>query len=166
MTKKRTLVLTVLSLLLSASLTGCIIIPLRKHFEIDPQTVSYIDIYDLRDNGSRESGFMNTEKPVYTVPAEQNVLFLEHLANIRFSDTVFITIAAMDPSFYYGKWVACIHYTDGSYEFLSNAHYGEVFDKDGNRIDSHHYGCDADEWEHFIGSYLPDEMISAPSTLP
>jgi len=157
---KRVLMLILSVILLMATLTGCIMIPLYKNFKIDASIVESIDFYDLRQAESSYSDFSLTEKPVYTITTDDISAFLDDLAKIQFSDTIYISIAAFDPSFSYGDWTVRIFYKDNSYAFLSYSHYGESFDKDGNLISSHHFGCDQEEWLALIGKYVPEIIFN------
>ena len=126
-------VILVIHLLIT--LTGCIIIPQYQRFDIDVDTVISIEIYDLSlcENSSFGSSFLETESPVYMLPDKQIVNFLKDLADIRFSDTLFITIFAVDPSFYYDDWTVRINYNDGSFQLISCDGYGETFDSEKKR---------------------------------
>jgi hypothetical protein len=152
--------LTVLSLLITMLLlTSCIIIPLYKVYNFDNETVSSIDIYDLRGDENCYSGFWEEKSPVYTVDENNKENFLSDLSHISFSDTLVITIAAIDPGFSYGDWVAKINFENGSYTFISYGGYGETFDENGEIIDSNHFSCDYDKWEEFISKYVPEEIF-------
>ena len=85
------------------TLPSCIMIPLRKNFEIDTATVSSIEIYDLYGVDTLYGEFVKTETPVYKIPEENHSDFLSDLSEIQFSDNIIITIAAIDPSFYYDQ---------------------------------------------------------------
>lgn len=149
-----TLLLTVL-----VSFSSCILIPVYKyHDDIDAETVSSIDIYDLRSTQIHHSGFLETEQPVYTLSEDQVDTFLADLAEIRFEDTIIIVLTPIDPSFNYGDWVVRINYTDGSYSLISSHGYGETFDQNNVKTDSDHYGCDDEEWEDLIRGYIPNEL--------
>ena len=153
------LVLLTITVLMISTLASCVVIPLHKRFEIDTNTVASIEIYDLCESDSLYGGFLKTETPVYEIPEEKVANFLNDLSNIRFSDTIIITIAAVDPSFYYDDWTVRINYTDGSYELISCDGYGETFDENGENTDSHHFGCDQNEWWMFIAQYVPENIF-------
>lgn len=155
---KRIALLTVTLILVALSLTSCIIIPLYKTFDIDPQTVSSVQIYDLCTD--TEGFFLDESEPVYEIPKDKTADFLNDLSGIRFSDTIIIAIAAIDPSFSFDTWTVRINYTDGSYELISNDGYGLSYNQDGEITDSHHYGCDQDEWDEFIAKYLPEDIYN------
>lgn len=146
---------------LMSVLSGCVYIPLFERFEIDPATVESIEIYDLRQCKSTFGGdFLETETPVYQIPAEQVDDFLADLADIQFTDAVVIIFpAVMDPSFYYDAWTVRINYTNGNYELISCDHFGQTFDKNGEKIDTHHWGCDSDKWWALIGKYVPKDIF-------
>lgn len=156
---RQTILLSVLFLFVLVSFTSCIVIPMYKHYDIDSEKVSSIEIYDLRNSETYYYDFPGEELPVYTIEKDQMTDFLSDLSDIRFSDTIIITIAAIDPSFYYGNWVVRINYTDGSYAFISCGGYGATYDENHQRTDSNHFYCDDDEWHQFIGKYVPKEIF-------
>ena len=155
---KRILLLTI-ALTLCLALTGCVIIPLHQNFEIDEVVVSSIQIYDLNEYSKDGGGFLDTLEPVYEIPVEQNADFLQDLSEIRFSDTIIIVPAAIDPSFYYGRWTVRINYIVGAYQLISSGGYGELYGPDGELTDTHHYGCDDEEWLALIKKYLPESFF-------
>ena len=150
-------ILTIVLVMLA--LTSCIIIPLYKRFEIDADTVVSIEIYDLCEYDSLYGGFVKTELPVYKIPEEKVADFLSELGEIRFTDAIIIVLAATDPSFYYDVWTVRINYIDGSYELISCDGYGQTYNKDGEITDSHHFGCDQEEWLTFVGKYVPEDIF-------
>ena len=159
---KRIALTTMTAILLLCMLTSCIVIRRHKRYKIPSDTVASVEIYDLRECYQRNfGGFLEEEHPVYEIPQEDQEAFLEDLSKIRFTDVIVITVAAVDPSFYYGDWTARINYDDGTYELISCGGYGETYDQSGEVIDSHHYGCDADAWEEFIGKYVPARYMQA-----
>lgn len=167
--KKLTLLIISLALLIPM-LSGCIIIPQYKNFEIDATTVVSIEIYDLY----RDTEIVETEEydpylleprpyettSVYTIPEEEKADFLNDLAKIQFTDYIIIVPAPIDPSFDFARWTARINYTDGSYEFISCYGYGETYDANGECIGFHHYGCDNNEWWALIEKYTPEDIFS------
>ena len=157
---KRLVLLTAVTILSMCTLTGCIVIPIYKNFDIDANTVESIQIYDLCENYSIDDALA----PVYEIPKESTADFLSDLAKIRFSDAIIIVIAAIDPSFCYDTWTVRVNYTDGSYEFISCDGYGETFDKNGKRTGGHHFGCYNDEWWAFIGQYVPEDLFNHSHT--
>lgn len=157
---KRIFMLALITVLLICTLSACIMIPRRKNFEIDPETVASVEFYDLREyKGPEESAFLKTEVPVYTLPTGSTAAFLSDLGDIRFSDTIIITIAAIDPSFRYGEWVVRINYTDGSFQLLSDGGYGESFDANGERTSSHHFSPKDERWSALMEKYLPQSVF-------
>ncbi len=156
---KRIVLLITTILLLMCVLTSCIIIPKYKNFDISSDTVSSIEIYDLRNSKTHYSDFLETETPAYKIAEKTNNDFLSDLKNIEFSDTIIITVAAVDPSFTYDDWVARINYNDGSYELISCDGYGEKFNENDEVTESHHFSCDNDEWHTFIEKYVPEELF-------
>ncbi|MBE6648306.1 MAG: hypothetical protein E7614_02155 [Ruminococcaceae bacterium] len=155
---------TTLILLMLVSLTSCIIIPRYKRYDdINSENVSSIMIYDLRECETTDSTFLKNEEPVYTLPDEKLKDFLDDLADIQFSDHILIILAAVDPSFNYGDWVARINNTDGTYLLISSHGYGEAYNSSGQVTDTNHYGCDNEEWAEFISRYLPSELLKEPN---
>ena len=160
MKRLRILLSVMLILSIFCSLTGCFVIPLYNNYQISSDSVSSIEVYDLRNNDSYFEEFLKTESPVYTIPKDQVDDFLNDLSLIRFCDTVFITIAAVDPGFYYGSWVVRVNYNDTSYRLISDDHYSTHFDKNDELISSNHYGCDAVEWKDLLAKYVPKDIFS------
>lgn len=154
--------LFILTVIVMCTLTSCIIIPVYENFEIDADTVASIAIYDLCQSDSLYGGFVETETPIYEIPTEKNTDFLNDLSKIRFSDHIVIVLAAIDPSFYYDVWTIRINYTDGSFELISSDGFGQTYDNNGEVIDSHHFGCDQEEWWTFIGKYVPEDIFNHP----
>ena len=143
---------------LAVSLSGCIIIPLTKYYDISAEEVVSVHFYDLRDQESRYYYEFNTTcEPFYTLPEEDTEAFLEDFSKLEFSDTLIIVLAAIDPSFYYGDWVVRINFTNGQYTFYSCGGYGETFDAEGKRISSTHFSCDDEELEKLVGKYYEIE---------
>ena len=157
---KRIASLTISIILIMCCLSSCIIIPRYRHFEIDSNTISSIEIYDLCENEDYSSLFLKTETPVYEIPKEQTANFVADLNSIEFSDYIIIVLAAIDPSFNYGKWTVRINYSDGTYELISSGGYGETYDSNNERVSGHHWSCDDVEWEAFIGQYVPEEIFN------
>lgn len=155
--KKKKLILIVLICILSVSLTGCIIIPLRRHYTYSADEVSCVCFYDLRESESSESGFYKEETPIFTLPDEQTKEFLTDFSKITFKDSIVIVVAAVDPSFCYGPWVVEIVFTDGSYSFYSTGGFGEKFNANGERVRTNHFSADDEDLEKLIGKYY-DQM--------
>ena len=153
---KRIFSATLLILALLLSLSSCIVIPIYKNFDLDPETVSSVQIYDLRFGDSYYDDFLEQEfLLVHTLEASQTSDFLSDLAEIRFSKHLVIMIAAMDPSFHYGDWVVRVNYTSGAYSLISCDGYGTEYDANGELIKTHHFGCDREEWKDLIMRYIP-----------
>lgn len=157
---KRVLCFFVTVIFVMSVLTSCIVIPQYKNFEIDPASVSSIEVYDLLDVDTFDGFFLETETSVYTIPEEDKAAFLDDLGEIEFSDAIIITIAAIDPSFYYDVWTVRINYTDGSYELISCDGYGATYNKNGEMTDTHHFGCDEEEWRTFVKKYIPKSVAN------
>lgn len=157
---KRIVLFLISIILVMSCLSGCIIIPRYRHFEIDATTVLSIQIYDLCESESYYDQFIKTETPVYEIPQEQTANFVADLNSITFTDYLIIVLAAIDPSFNYGKWTVRINYSDGTYELISSGGYGETYDSNNERVSGHHWSCDDVEWEAFIGQYVPEEIFN------
>ena len=143
--------LILLVLIISVSLCGCIIIPLSEHYEFTAAEVTSIQFIDFRDPEITVGPELC--EPVYTIPEGQKADFLADFSELEFSDTLVITIAAVDPSFSYGDWVVRINFTNGQYSFYSSAGYGETFDAAGECISTTHYSCEDEELEALISQY-------------
>lgn len=156
---KKIIISALMLILLVSVLTSCIIIPLRHNFEINADEVESVEIYDLRGKDTLYGDFVETEKPVYKIPADKKSDFLGDLAKIKFSDSIIIVLAAIDPSFYYGEWTVRINYNDDSFELISSEGFGEKFDENGEKTDSRHWGCGCDEWKEFLSNYVPADIF-------
>ena len=156
---KRIGLLILTLIIVTCTMTSCVIIPVFKFFNVDANTVASIEIYNLSEDDSLYSDFIENKTPVYEIPAEETADFLKDLSEIRFSDTLIIAPIAIDPSFYYDEWTVRINYTDGSYELISCDGYGETNGSNGKVIDAHHFGCDQEEWSSFIGKYVPENIF-------
>ena len=143
---------------LIVSLSGCVIIPLIKYYDIPAEEVVSVQFYDLRDPELPNSfGFYESLEPAFTIPEEDKEDFLDDFSKLKFSDSIVIVLAAIDPSFYYGDWVVRINFTNGQYTFYSCGGYGETFDAEGKRISSTHFSCDNEELENLVGKYYEIE---------
>lgn len=164
------LILTAVILSLGICTSGCIAIPIKKHYDISDEQVSSIQFYDLRDYSSPTGGFQKDTSPVHTLSEEEHSDFLTDFSKLTFSETRIIAIAAIDPGFDYGNWVVRINYTDGSYTFYSSGNYGETCNAEGKVIDATHFSCDSTELYHLILKYYPikspDESQSDVSAEP
>lgn len=148
------LALVIITITLLVFMSGCIIIPLSKYYVFSAEEVTSVQFYDLRslDSGNK-SGFDKICDPVFTLPEADKKVFLDDFSKIKFSDTIIIMIAAIDPSFSYGDWVVRIDFSNGQYTFYSSAGYGETFDAEGNFVSSTHYSCDDAALEQLISEY-------------
>ena len=150
--------LVLMIFVLIVSLSGCIIIPLTKHYDIPAEEVASVQFYDLRNQDSAHySGFNTILEPVYTIPEEDTEAFLDDFSRLKFSDAIVIVLAAIDPSFYYGDWVIRINFSNGQYTFYSCDGYGETFDAEGKRISSTHFSCDDEELKNLVIKYYETE---------
>ncbi len=82
---------------------------------------------------------------------------MSDFSKVKFSDTIIIVLASIDPSFYYGEWVIRINFTDGLYSFYSCGGYGETYDAEGDRVSTTHFSCDYDVLENLISDYYDFE---------
>ena len=160
MSMKRIALSAVLLVLISCILTSCIYIPIHKNYDFTQDEVASVSIYDTKDHRDGDTTeYLLTAEPVYTAADDDIDVFLSDLGKIRFSDSIIIfSLGAVDPSFYYDRFVVRIDYSSGNFEFISSLGYGEVFDSDGERVSSHHYGCNVDEWDEFINKYIPKDL--------
>lgn len=143
-----------LLLILALTLSGCIVIPRSRNFDIPAEQVASVDIYDLRSLGfDPGTGFHNEISPVWTIPPESLETFLRDFAALEFSDPLLIVLGAVDPSFFYGDWVVRVNYTDGAYTFFSCGGFGETFDATGEHLGSFHYSADDEELEALLLQY-------------
>ena len=146
--------LMIMTFVLLFSLSACIIIPVKKYYDISAEEIVSIQFYDLRiQEGNGEPGFDKIYEPAYTLSEKDNEAFLDDFSNLKFSDTIIFTLVAMDPSFSYGDWVIRINFSNGQYTFYSSAGYGETFDADGNTISTTHLSCDDEKLEELIKKY-------------
>ena len=164
MKMKQTFIIPILSLTMIIFLAGCIMIPRYKYYDIDSEKVSSIEIYDLRNYKELSDNCLQSPTTVYTVPVyilEEDKMsdFLSDLSDIRFSDAIVITFAAVDPSFDFGDWIVRINYTDGAYSLISCGGYGEDYDANDQITKTNHFDCEDDEWEQFIGRYVPEDIF-------
>ena len=154
------LVVLLLTVAILSFFTSCIWIPRKTNYDINEDALSSVEIYCLDNNSSHYDDFVETEQPIYTLKEDQIDGFIDELENIRFDDSIFIVLAAMDPSFYYGEWVVRINYDDGSYDLISCDGYGATYDENGLIVSTNHYSYDDEKWEEFVKSYLPAEDYS------
>ncbi|MBQ9081873.1 MAG: hypothetical protein IJY28_00015 [Clostridia bacterium] len=144
----------VLIFVLMVSLSGCIIIPLTKYYDIPAEEVASVQFYDLSgEEIPNESGFDEVCEPVWTVPETDHEALLDDFSKLKFSDAIVIVLAAYDPSFSYGDWVVRINFTNGQYTFYSCGGYSETFDANGKWSSATHFSCDREELEQLIGKY-------------
>ncbi len=146
-------IFVILTFLLILSLSGCITIPVSTYYELSTEEVRSVQFYDLREDAAAEAFYDKTCEPVYALTGEDKEAFLDDFSKLKFSDTILIVLAAVDPSFSYGDWVVRINFANGQYTFYSCAGYGETFDAEGNRISSTHLSCDEEELQSLISKY-------------
>ena len=158
---KRTMVSAVIFVFLSVwLLNGCISIPQYTTFDISSEEVESVVVFDFSGFESRDSYLLRDEIPVYEVEEEKIPDFLSDLSKIQFSEHIIVGVMAWDPIFKYGEWTVRINYSDGTYEFISCAGYGETCDEDGEVVSCHHFSCDEQEWSKFIGKHIPDDIFN------
>lgn len=160
MRRFKKLFLAVIFSLLFVNLTSCITVPVYKNHEVGKEELSSVQIYDLREYKSEGSSFLTTMSPAYTVKEDELDRFLEDLSAIQFSDVdIIFSVIPSDPSFSFDEWTVRLNYTNGSSYIFSCDGYGERYDADGNVIECDHFSCDNDEWNEFIGCYVPSEIF-------
>ena len=165
--KKKSIAVFLLLIVLSViSLTGCIGYFTDFYYDSDqisPENVSSIDVYDLsktpehKDSYHYQEEFEEEIKPDYTLSSDQIEPFLTELAGIKFETYHLVfTLAATDPTFHIGNYVARINFSDGSFRLLSDGSYHPIFSPDGKVTDGdHNTVASEDEWKSFITQYLP-----------
>lgn len=147
-------IVTVL-LCLALSLCGCA--RFRYDFkDLEQGNIRRIEFYNLSGAEYRNSQAILETEPYYILPEEDKERFLEQLKQIKFEDVIPLFMAS-DPSFDYGFYVVRFQFEDGSYKLLSSGGYNEMFDSEGKRIDSDHYGCDDEQWIRLIHSFAGED---------
>ena len=154
MKQYKRIVLVAMAFVLLFSLSGCIMIPVTKHYNIPADEVKSICFYDLHgEDGVSYSKLDERYEPVYTLPQKEHKAFLKDFSKIKYSRTLIITIAAVDPGFSIGDWVIRVDFTNGQYSFYSYAGYGETYDAEGTTVSSNHFGCDEQQFKGLIQNY-------------
>ena len=154
MKRCKRILLTITAVLLAISLSGCIIIPMTKYYNLPIEEVASVQFYDLRNHADWQMpGFDDKCEPVYTLPEEDIEAFLKDFSKVKFSDTIVIMLASVDPSFSYGNWVVRINFTNGQYTFYSCGGFGETMDASGNTISTTHFYCKEEMLIQLIGKY-------------
>lgn len=150
------IVFAVLALVLLTALSGCIMIPVSKHYDIPREEVASIQFYDLRSEETiRSYNFEKNYEPSYTLPEKDIEPFLEDFSKLKFSRLILIVLASVDPSFDYGNLVVRINFSNGRFALYSYHEYGQTFDAEGECISTSHYGCEEEDLENLIGKYYP-----------
>lgn len=149
------------------SLSGCIVIPKETYYDLDPEEVESIWFYELKEpiyhdhSGSFEGE--SSPEPVFILPQNRNKAFLKDFADLRFTDVILITVAAVDPSFSYGNLVVRINFTNGRYTCYSCLGYGATYDADGSILSITHYSCEEEDLAKLIKKYMefqkPENII-------
>ncbi len=150
------LCLAVLAFALVITLSGCIIIPLAKYYNIPVDEVASIQFYDLRSEETiRSYNFEKNYEPSYTLPEKDTEAFLRDFAKLKFSKTILIIPGSVDPSFHYGDLVVRINFLNGKFTLYSYQGYGQTFNAKGKCVSTSHYGCEEEDLERLIGKYYP-----------
>ena len=149
------------------SLSGCIVIPKETYYDLDPEEVESVWFYELKEpiyhdySGSFEGE--SSPEPVFILPQNRNKAFLKDFADLRFSDVILITVAAVDPSFSYGNLVVRINFTKCRYTCYSCLGYGATYDADGSILSITHYSCEEEDLAKLIKKYMefqkPENII-------
>ena len=99
----------------------------------------------------------------YQIDTAENKAFLKDFADLRFTDVILITVAAVDPSFSYGNLVVRINFTNGRYTCYSCLGYGATYDADGSILSITHYSCEEQDLAKLIKKYMefqkPENII-------
>ena len=150
----------VLVVILSINLSGCIPIILDEYYEIS-QPMDQIQSIAIYARSYEEDAEYNElcETPLVIIPQEDFSGFIAELEAVYCKDVIFITIAAVDPSFYFGDYVVQIDYIDSSQEFVSNAGFQYTEGADGS-VDLSHYSYDRDQWDAFISKYVSGSVTA------
>lgn len=146
---KRVLVV-LLVITLSVNLSGCIPVTLDTDYEISQgiDQIQSIALYERMDDSE-----LLHDTPVAIVSTENFGAFVEDLEDIYAWSGFYITIAAQDPSFAFGKQVIRIDYKDGSQELISNLGYQEIR-KNEKAVGGLHYSFDDDAWDALLLKYF------------
>lgn len=152
--KFKKILLCALALVLLAALSGCVVIPLAEYYDIPETDVDSVQFYDLRKEETVESrNFHIRYEPAYDLPYRDLEAFLYDFSKLKFSRTLVIVPASVDPSFSYGKLVVRINFVDGSYRLYSSAGYGQTFSEKNICTSTNHYSCDEEDLEALINKY-------------
>lgn len=143
------------ALVLMATLSGCMVIPLAKYYNIPTEDVESVQFYDLREETIYSHDFTQRHSPSYTLPEQDIPSFLYHFSKVKFSKIILIIPAAVDPSFHYGELVVRINFSDGKFTLYSCNGYGQTFDAKGKSISTTHYSCKEKDLLELISLYYP-----------
>ena len=147
---KRFIVLAVAFALL-CSLTGCFYVVFDRYYELaqDTDQITSIGIYEhTGDNKLSDTALASLDSAEFEG-------FVTALEKLPFKNAMVISLAASDPSFYFGKYVVKITYSNGAYELISDSDYQEYYDSNGV-MDYHHYALSSDKWEKFLSTYMDE----------
>jgi len=139
-------------------ITGCIPVITDEYYEISQETenIESIALYAC-DNTGDELNKLD-EIPLASVQRDDFAAFVNELEGIYAKTGFYITIAAQDPSFCFGKYVVKITYQNGDQEFVSNGGYQELLTADGTGKGMH-YSFDKTQWDALLQKYFFSEVI-------
>lgn len=159
------------ALLLTMSLTGCLVIPSFKTIKVrdDESAIASIELYDIRDESG--SGFygmfedidqMEEEyEPIKALDPVQYSSFIERLEDIVFDNTMVIVLASMHPNNYgYGGYTVKITYENGNFDILSST--SQLYDSGDDYIEND-YNCSQEEWNELMEAYFLIEKPVRPA---
>lgn len=155
-------VLALLLVLLTAGLSGCVMIPDRYELLYPPDEIEQIALYDLRERGTYS---VEEETPVGLLQPAQFTPFAKAVERLPFKQFVMLFPAAVDPNFYFQGYAVRITYKNGAYEVICAAGVQEYCDVDGKRR-TQHLECDDEPWNALIERFFavpdgqPDDAVS------
>ncbi len=136
------------------SLTGCFV-NVNKSFDLTKTAgdIRSIEIYNLVDEWYQGNDISEEYEPVDTVDESRFEEFVGELKGVRFTDTIILIPAAVDPNFSYYGYVVKVCLDDGGYYMLSAAGVQYKYSVNG-RSSMYHYDCDDDIWAGFVEKYM------------
>ena len=147
-------VIVVLALSMMFTLSGCIYVTIDEYYEIAHDTPE-IESIALYMTSQEEDAQINEliETPVAEISPDDFDEFVDDLEKLPFVNGMYIMLAAMDPSFFFGDYVIKINYKNDDYELISNSSFQQVYYANGE-IDDLHYSIDDTAWAGFLQKYF------------
>ena len=151
----RKVLILFLVVVLAFSCTGCFQITLDRGYELhqDKSQIKSISLcVEFRGDPLKQ---------FKTLDPSQFDVFIDDLEALPFADKWLIVLlpAAIDPSFYFGKYVIRFEYLDGSVEHISDFGYQEYTAGDTGRLQSEHYSIAEDPWYDFLEKYFGSAVV-------